>query len=51
MWGGPKSKDFWGTIKPFLSSKSQNKSSEIILKENTEIVSDQTKVCGLLNDF
>ena len=41
--GGPKSKDFWPTIKPFLSSKSTNKSSNnIILKENDNLVSDQT---------
>ena len=52
--GGPKSKDFWPTIKPFLSSKSTNKSSNnIILKENDNlhVVSDQTSVCELLNTF
>jgi len=50
--GGPKSKDFWVTIKPFLSSKSTNKSSNnIILKENDSLVSDQTSVCELLNTF
>jgi len=50
--GGPKSKDFWPTIKPFLSSKSTNKSSNnTILKENHNLVSEQTSVCELLNSF
>ena len=34
--GGPKSKDFWPTIKPFLSKKG----SEILLSENEENISD-----------
>ena len=40
--GGAKSKDFWPTIKPFLSQKSTKKSDEpIILKETNEnLISD-----------
>ena len=51
--GGPKSKDFWPTIKPFLSQKSTKKSDEpIILKETNEnLISDQTKVAEKLNTF
>ena len=41
--GGPKSKDFWPTIKPFLSQKSTTKSnSNIILKEDDNLISDQS---------
>ena len=32
--GGPKSKDFWPTIKPFLSKRGSGGGSEIILSEN-----------------
>jgi len=50
--GGPKSKDFWPTIKPFLSKHTQNKNAnEIILKENDNLVSDQSQVSTILNDF
>ena len=50
--GGPKSKDFWPTIKPFLSQKQVNKSnSNIILKEDETLISDQKIVCDKLNSF
>ena len=49
--GGPKSKDFWPTIKPFLSSKTSKNSADIILMENNSLVSDQAEVCNILNDF
>ena len=49
--GGPKSKDFWPTIKPFLSSKTAKNSADFILMENTGLVSDQAEVCNILNDF
>ena len=50
--GGPKSKDFWPTIKPFLSQQNLPKdSNSIILKLNDSLISDQTKVCTYLNDF
>ena len=50
--GGPKSKDFWPTIKPFLSQKSTTKSnSNIILKEDENLISDQAVVCEKMNDF
>ena len=47
---GPKSKDFWPTIKPFLSSKTFKNSADIILMENSSLVSDQAEVCNILND-
>ena len=49
--GGPKSKDFWPTIKPFLSSKSSKNDCDIILLENDTLIADQKEVSGLLNDF
>jgi hypothetical protein len=50
--GGPKSKDFWPTIKPFLSKKSVSRGSqEIIIKENENLISNQSEVCEKLNDF
>ena len=49
---GPKSKDFWPTIKPFLSKNSQCKNTNtVILKEDDTLISDQSKVCQTLNDF
>lgn len=49
--GGPKSKDFWPTIKPFLSKKGSDGGSEILLSENDKIISDQKQVCEVFNDF
>ena len=51
--GGPKSKDSWPTIKPFLSQKSTKKSDEPILLKDSEknLISDQNKVVENLNSF
>ena len=46
--GGPKSKDFWPTSKPFLSKEGSGGGSEIILLENDKIISDQNEVCNIL---
>ena len=51
MCWGPKSKDFWPTVKPFLSNKGLLKDPVIVLSENNNIISDQTSVAGILNDF
>ena len=41
--GGPKSKDFWPTIKPFLSQKSTTKNdSNIILKEGHSLTRNKS---------
>jgi hypothetical protein len=42
--GGPKSSDFWPTIKPFLSGKGVKTNNPITLSENNEIVNDPQKV-------
>ena len=49
--GGPKSKDFWPTIKPFLSKKGSKDDPTIILNEDGKIFSDQKDVCHIFNDF
>ena len=49
--GGPKSKDFWPTIKPFLSKKGSGGGSEIILCENEKMVSSQSEVSEVFNEF
>ena len=49
--GGPKSKDFWPTIKPFLSKKGSKDDPTILLNEGGQIISDQKEVCSVFNDF
>ena len=49
--GGPKSDNFWKTIKPYLSKKNVNSNSKIILSENNKLVTDQKEVCEIFNDF
>ena len=49
---GPKSgKEFWRTVKPFLSNKGHMAGQEIILQENETTVTDQMEVANILNDF
>ena len=47
--GGPQSKDFWPTIKPFLSKGSAN-SVNICLLEDGNVVNDPVPVCNVFND-
>ena len=49
--GGPKSDNFWKTIKPYLSKKNVNSNSKIILSENNKLITDQKVVCEIFNDF
>ena len=49
--GGPKSKDFWPTVKPFMTNKGYTNQKETILQENKSIVTDQKEVCETLNNF
>ena len=46
--GGPKSKDFWPTVKPFLSNKGLLKDPVILLSENDSIISNQISVASSL---
>jgi hypothetical protein len=45
--GVPKSKDFWPTLKPFLSNKGCNTSKDTILTENENLITDQKQVCEM----
>ena len=49
--GGLKSKDFWPTIKPFLSKKGQGGGTSFVLSEGGKVVTDQTEVCSIFNNF
>ena len=49
--GGPRSKDFWPTIKPFLSKKGQGDGTPVVLSEGGKVVTDQTEVCTNFNNF
>ena len=49
--GGCKSKDFWPTVKPFLTNKGSNHKKDTILCENSNLITDQQEVCTIFNDF
>ena len=48
--GGGKNQKFWKTIKPVLTSK-QPSNSNIILKENEKIITDEREICDIFNEF
>jgi hypothetical protein len=48
--GGPKSKDVWPTIKPFLSNKGCNTSKDTILTENANLITNQKQACEIFGD-
>ena len=43
--------DFWPTIIPFLSNKSNNCKKDMILEEDNKIINDQTEVSEIFNRF
>ena len=49
--GGSKSRDFWTTIKPYLSKKSLTEKPKIALNESNKIVSDEPEVSEIFNNF
>jgi hypothetical protein len=49
--GGPKSKDFWPTIKPFITNKGSHFTKNMILWEKDEIINDQNMVAECINDI
>lgn len=49
--GGPKSKSFWPTIKPFLSNKGNNTTRDVIIQEGNKIIFDQQQVTETFNNF
>ena len=49
--GGTKSKDFWPTIRPFLSSnKSKDQHTNVILQEGSSMINDPKQVSEIFND-
>ncbi|KAK3091810.1 hypothetical protein FSP39_022788 [Pinctada imbricata] len=49
--GGPKSTDFWPTIKPFITNKGNSIKKDIVLSENDTLVCDQSSVSETFNEF
>ena len=49
--GGCKSKDFWPTVKPFLTNKVTEVYKDTILFEDNKLINDQQEVCGNLITF
>ena len=49
--GGPKNKNVWPTIKPFLTNKGAHFLKDIILCENDEIINNQTNLAETFNNF
>jgi hypothetical protein len=43
--------DFWPTIKPFLTNKGCNFQSDIILNENDNLLTSQSDICDVFNNF
>ena len=48
--GGPQTKPFWDTIKPYFTDKGTHGSS-IMLRENDEIITDDLSVARIFNDY
>ena len=49
--GGPKQKDFWPTIKPFLTNKGSHFDNNIVLCNNDDIINDQSEVAEIFNNY
>ena len=49
--GGCKAKDFWPTVKPFLTNKGSFIQKDTILLENDKLINDQQDVCNIFNEF
>ena len=46
-----KNKDFWSTIKPFLTNKGSQFETDIILNENEKLVTNQKEISNVFNYF
>ena len=47
--GGSKTKDFWSTVKPFLTNKGTHFQKDTILFEEGKLVNDQQEICDIFN--
>ena len=44
-------KNFWKTVKPFISNKTNRNESDIILIENNNVIKDRKNVANTLNEY
>ena len=44
-------KDFWPTVKPFLTNKGNVHQKETVLSENNVLITKQEEVCEIFNDY
>ena len=44
-------REFWQTVKPLISDKVKEANTNIILKEDDDIINNQTDVCNMLNHY
>jgi hypothetical protein len=49
--GGSKSKDFWSTVKPFLTNKGGTTQKDLLLSENNILVNCQKEICEIFYNF
>ena len=49
--GGCNSKDFWSTVKPFLTNKGCKTQKDTVLSENDYLITDQLEVSEVFNNF
>ena len=43
-------REFWNTIRPFLTNKGTYGQNEIVLREQNEIITETAKVCNIFNE-
>ena len=48
---GSKTKDFWSTVKPFLTNKGTHFQKDTILFEEGKLVNDQQEICDIFLTF
>jgi hypothetical protein len=48
--GGPKSKDFWPTVKSFLTNKGNVNQKDTVLSENDVLITKLDEVCEIFNN-
>ena len=44
-------KEFWKTVRPFISHKANTNNCHIISSENNEIVKDHSHIADILNEY
>ena len=49
--GAHNTKDFWLTVKPFLTNKGCSNQKDVILQENNNIITNQEEICEVFNNF